>query len=183
MRIHILGASGSGGTTQGQALAARLRLPYFDSDDYFWLQTEPPFRQRRDAAARNHLLRADLDQAGQWVLGGSVINWGEGVLPRFDLVVFLYLAPAVRLSRIRAREEARYGDSIYTDPGRAAQFEAFMAWAADYDAQTGIANRTLQAHRDWLAGLRSPVLELIGDLPTAVRVQRIVETLTADSCC
>ena len=33
-RIHILGAFGSGTTTLGRALAARLQYPYFDMDDY-----------------------------------------------------------------------------------------------------------------------------------------------------
>jgi adenylate kinase family enzyme len=33
-RIHILGAYGSGTTTLGRALAARLQYLYFDMDDY-----------------------------------------------------------------------------------------------------------------------------------------------------
>ena len=41
-RIHILGASGSGTTTLGRALAARLQCPHFDTDDCFWLPTDPP---------------------------------------------------------------------------------------------------------------------------------------------
>jgi adenylate kinase family enzyme len=40
-RIHLMGASGSGVTTLGRALAARLALPHHDSDDYFWLPTAP----------------------------------------------------------------------------------------------------------------------------------------------
>ena len=42
-RIHILGASGSGTTALGQALAEHLRCPHFDTDDYFWLPTDPPY--------------------------------------------------------------------------------------------------------------------------------------------
>ena len=38
-RIHILGASGSGTTTLGRALAERLQCRHFDTDDYFWLPT------------------------------------------------------------------------------------------------------------------------------------------------
>jgi len=41
-RIHILGASGSGTTTLGRALAERLQYPHFETDDYFWLPTAPP---------------------------------------------------------------------------------------------------------------------------------------------
>jgi Shikimate kinase len=41
-RIHILGASGSGTTTLGRALAERLQYPHFDTDDSFWVPTDPP---------------------------------------------------------------------------------------------------------------------------------------------
>ena len=33
-RLHTLGASGSGTTTLGRALAERLQCPHFDTDDY-----------------------------------------------------------------------------------------------------------------------------------------------------
>jgi adenylate kinase family enzyme len=42
-RIHILGASGSGTTTLGAALADRLGHPHVDADSLFWLPTDPPF--------------------------------------------------------------------------------------------------------------------------------------------
>jgi adenylate kinase family enzyme len=34
-RIHLIGASGSGTTTLGRALAQRLGYPHFDTDHYF----------------------------------------------------------------------------------------------------------------------------------------------------
>jgi adenylate kinase family enzyme len=40
MRILITGASGCGTTTLGRALADKLRLPFFDVDDYYWLPIE-----------------------------------------------------------------------------------------------------------------------------------------------
>ncbi len=60
MRIHITGASGSGTTTLGRALAAELSCPHFDSDDYFWLPTDPPYTTQRDSEERNRRL---LDSA------------------------------------------------------------------------------------------------------------------------
>jgi adenylate kinase family enzyme len=41
-RIHIFGASGSGTSTFGRALAAELSIRFFDADDYYWLDTDPP---------------------------------------------------------------------------------------------------------------------------------------------
>jgi hypothetical protein len=39
-RIHILGASGTGTTTLGKALADRLNCPHFDADRFYWLPTD-----------------------------------------------------------------------------------------------------------------------------------------------
>ncbi len=35
-KIHVFGASGSGVSTLGKALAVELHLPFFDADDFYW---------------------------------------------------------------------------------------------------------------------------------------------------
>lgn len=170
MKLHIFGASGTGVTTMGLALSDALNIPYFDSDNYFWEQTESPFTVRRNPEERNGLIQADLDKHSSWILGGSVIDWGATVFPLFDLIVFLWLPPQTRLERLRIRELQRYGNIILSDPARARKFEKFMAWAADYDLHAGIAHRTLQAHEQWLKRQRCPVLEIRQDLTTAERM-------------
>lgn len=57
-RIHILGASGSGTTTLGRALAERLHYIHFDTDAYFWLPTNPPFAAKRETTLCQKLLRS-----------------------------------------------------------------------------------------------------------------------------
>ena len=47
-RIHIFGASGTGTTTLGGTLAAALDCPHLDTDDYFWIKTDPAFRTVRE---------------------------------------------------------------------------------------------------------------------------------------
>jgi len=176
MKLHILGASGSGVTTLGNTLRSQLGIPYFDSDEYFWIKTEPPFIQRRIPEERNNLIINDL-KVDNWILGGSVINWGKNIFPKFDLIVFLYIPQGLRIERLKNREYKRYGDLIYTNPDRARQFNNFILWASDYDENSGIANRTLKAHRNWLKGQSSPVLELVGDFSTQGRINQIIEKL------
>jgi adenylate kinase family enzyme len=55
MRLHIFGASGTGTTTLGQALGSTLGVPYFDSDDYFWERSIPPFTVRRPRLSATRL--------------------------------------------------------------------------------------------------------------------------------
>jgi adenylate kinase family enzyme len=47
MRILVTGASGSGTTTLGKALAEQLACAFLDADDFFWFPTNPPFTQKR----------------------------------------------------------------------------------------------------------------------------------------
>ena len=173
MRLHIFGAAGAGVTTLGEALGGALAVPYFDSDAYFWEATEPPFTRRRPAAERDARLAADLAATESWVLGGSVLGWGADWRAAFDLVVFLWLPPALRLARLRRREQQRYGRELATNPARCAQYEEFMAWAGGYDDGTAGGHRTLANHERWLGELRCPVLVLRGDLTVAERVAAV----------
>ena len=179
MKLHLFGASGTGVTTLGRALSQTLEVPYFDTDDYFWLPTAPPFTERRPAAARDARLATDLAQAPHWILGGSVVGWGEHWRTAFELAVFLWLPPSLRLARLRTRELARYGDVIFTEPARATQYQAFLSWAAGYDDNSTGGHRTIANHTAWLARLRCPVLELRGDLSVAERQRRIEEQAKA----
>jgi adenylate kinase family enzyme len=159
-RIHLVGASGSGTTTLGHALARHLGVPHLDTDDYYWLPTEPKFEEVRERGERQALLGADLDRHPSWVLSGSLCGWGDVFVPRFDLVVFCAVPPEIRLARLRARERERYGEAAIAPGGRRrAKYEAFIAWAASYE-DGPVAERSRAMHEAWLAALPCPVLRL-----------------------
>jgi adenylate kinase family enzyme len=153
-RIHILGASGSGTTTLGRALAERLQCLHCDTDDYFWLPTDPPYTQRRERTERQRLLVDDLTAQEQWVLSGSLCGWGDGAIPLFELVVFLWVPQNVRMERLRQREHARFGERILLGGDMYETSQAFLAWAVSYD-EGGLDIRSRQRHDQWLSTLPS----------------------------
>ena len=172
MKLHIYGASGSGVTTLGQALSGILHYPYFDCDDFFWEKSDPPFTVRRNYKFRNCMLFSNLMRHEHWILGGSMFNWGW--TPRFDLVVFLWIPPEIRMERLKAREYERYGDVIFTDPFRNKLYTDFIEWAKGYDP--GIvtnSSRTLAAHEHWMKTLTCPILEIREDVSVEKRVKLI----------
>ena len=122
-RIHIMGASGAGVSTLGRALAGALALPHHDTDDYFWQPTEPPYRTLRERAERLRLMHEIFVPRAGWILSGSLNGWGDPLIQHFDLVVFLVTARDIRLQRLRAREEARFG----TEAGRPGRLAARRA--------------------------------------------------------
>jgi uridine kinase len=167
VRVLITGASGSGTTTLGRALAQRLGASFFDADDYFWLPTSPPFKTKRDEESRLRLLSADLREAGLAVVAGSIMNWGAELEDGFTLIVFLTLDAEIRVARLRVRELALLG-----------RIDAeFLDWARQYD-EGRLPGRSRARHERWLSERHCPVLRLDGDLATAERVDQVIEALS-----
>lgn len=173
-RIHITGASGTGTTTLGRALAGRLRVPHFESDHYYWIPTVPPFQLRRDSAQRDARLGEDLAGFTDWVWSGSALSWK--VSPALTLCVFLTVPPELRLARLREREQATLELPHVLAAEREAEMANFLAWAAAYE-DGGVTGRTRARHEEWLSTLTVPVLRIDGDSTTDQRVELVLSAL------
>jgi len=172
-RVHITGASGSGVTTLGRALAQRWSVPAHDTDDYFWEPGVPPYSTRRPIEERLHLMQRMFVPCRSWVLTGSLMGWGDPLIAHFDLVVFLYLAPEERLARLRTRETQRYGAAEIAPGGRRhSKFSAFMEWAGNYD-QPDFPGRSKARHLVWLDTLPCPVMHLDSSEPVDTLIRRL----------
>ena len=112
-----------------------------------------------------------------WILSGSLTGWGDPLIPKFDLVVFVRTPREVRLARLRAREAAHFGaDAVALGGWRHDDTEAFVDWASHYDDGGG-EGRTLDAHLDWLSKLPCPVLRLDGSRPLPALVAEVCRAL------
>lgn len=161
-RFHVTGASGSGVTTIGRALANALALPHHDADDYYWLPTIPPYQVKRPAQDRLRLMHEVFLPRSDWVLSGSVDGWGNELADAFDLVVFVSTPTAIRLARLRDREARHFGAEATAEGGwRHPETEKFVDWASHYDdgAREG---RNRARHEAWLSTLRCPVVRVDG---------------------
>jgi len=102
MLIHVTGASGSGTSTLGKALAGELGGAFLDADDFFWAPSDPPFQARRPVEERRSLLLTEFSRSDIAMRSGSVTAWGVEIEDVFDFIVFLYVDTALRLERLRA---------------------------------------------------------------------------------
>lgn len=175
-RINILGASGSGTSTTGQALAAALSLPYFDSDDYFHGPSDPPFQNPRSPQQRYDLITADLQPTTRWVLGGVVDAWKPYPQLEFTMIAFLWVPTSIRIERLRRREYQRFGQRILPGGDMHAAHEAFIAWAARYDIG-GIEGRTLARHEAYLKAQACTVIEIREERSTTEIIAEIMASL------
>jgi adenylate kinase family enzyme len=176
IRVHVFGASGSGTSTLGRALASALGVAFLDSDDFFWEPTDPPFNVKTEVVARQAAIAAATRAAGSWVLAGSMMEWGDFLAPEIDLAVYLYLPPDIRLSRLAARERARYGDRIDEGGDVRSRHLEFMDWAARYET-AGMELRSKVSHAAWIERLACPVLRIEGDVAVEEGVERVAAEL------
>lgn len=178
-KIHITGASGSGVTTLGKALAEELGAAHLDIDDFFWLPTDPPYTAKRPREKRLELLHeafAEASGAG-WVLSGSILEWGESLMPLFDLVIFISTPTELRLKRLQAREAARFGaEAIAPGGSRHEVYDAFIKWATAYEA-VHHEGRSRARHEALLARMPCPVLRLDGSCAVDDLVRQAMSAL------
>jgi len=172
-RIHIFGASGSGTTSLAAAIAGKHGHRHLDTDDFFWVPTDPPYREKRPREQRLELLRQALQDSASWVLSGSLCGWGDALIPEFDLVVFLVVPTPIRLVRLRAREVARYGHQAIDAGGKLHKaYVEFLEWASGYDTG-GPDMRSRALHEAWLAVIPGAVLRLEGDRSVGEQLAQI----------
>jgi adenylate kinase family enzyme len=173
VHIHVMGASGSGTTSLGRALAEALGIRHLDTDQFYWMPTDPPFTTPRETGARISMLRGQATADAGWVLSGSALKWGAEFEPLYDLIVFLRIHPDLRMERIRRREAERYGARIRPGGDMAEKSREFLAWAASYDT-AGPERRSLAAHEAWLKEQIAPTLRLDSSQPVEALVEAVL---------
>ena len=171
--IHILGASGSGTTTLAKNLCAHLSYQHLDSDDFFW---KTKYSETHPREVRLETLKAELEKHEQWILSGAVIDWGNPLIPLFDLVIFLSVSNELRLKRLYDREYKRYGTAITPSGKRHSDFLDFMNWSDRYETG-GLEVRSRHQQEAWLNDLPCDVIEVNNDNHQDEVYQLILETL------
>ncbi len=159
MKIHILGPSGSGTSTLGETISTKYNSPWFDSDNFFWEKTDPPFLKKRTKEDRVKLLEKELNKTDSWVLSGSVIGWGDFIKEKLDLVIYLYIEPETRIKRLINRERVIYGNRI--DPGNDMyQIHIdFIEWALSYETDN-MNTRSRKSEKEWMKDLKCKIIKI-----------------------
>lgn len=177
LKIHTVGASGSGTTSLALALAKRLSLPHFDADDYYWKPTDPPFTLKRPPDQRVTLLEKDLKQHASWALSGSLVNWGDSLKHLFSHVIFIYLPQDIRIGRLKVREREKFGSRLDFGGDMHQQHLDFLEWARKYD-HGGLEVRSRQLHENWFKSLRCPIIRISGELSSQDQVESVLTQIS-----
>ncbi len=172
--IHIYGGSGSGTTSLGHMVAARLGYRFMDTDDYYWMPTEIPYTVKRTAEERVQLMKEELEKVNNAVISGSLDGWGDELIPYFTLAVQLTADKKTRLERLREREEKKFGDRILPGGDMYDNHLEFLNWAARYDTND-MSIRSKIRHDKWTKKLPCRKLTLNGEDRLEVNCDIIAE--------
>jgi adenylate kinase family enzyme len=175
-RIHVMGASGSGTSTLARGLANAFDSQAFDTDDFYWKPTDPPFTVKRPVSERIALMEEVFLPRRDWILSGSFTSWGAPIVPRLTHVIFLALPGAKRLARLRKRERLRADPELTRTPEWQAANRGFLDWAMSYD-DPGFSGRSRAAHERWLDGLEIPVIRIDASAPAAEVLAQAIAAL------
>jgi len=158
--IHIVGASGAGTTTLGQALEREYGYKWLDTDGFFWEQTDPPFVKSLPHEERVKLMSAAIQEHEKCVISGSLFGWGNVFIPKFDLVIFIDTPTDIRIKRLKKRESERFGSRICKGGDMYDNHIEFIKWAKGYDTDT--TGRCRKLHEEWLSLLPCHLLRVDG---------------------
>lgn len=175
--IHIFGASGAGTSSLGDAFHEQYHYTQLDTDDYFWLPTNPPFIKKRSAEDRISLMDQDIKQADKIVISGSLCGWGDVLVPRFDLVIRLVVSADVRMTRLQQREYQRFGERICFGGDMYDEHQKFLQWASEYD-NGDRSMRSKAMHDEWQAKITCQKIVLDGTLPMNILIDEISNHFT-----
>ena len=159
MKIHLLGPSCSGTSTLGKLIAEKYNIPWFDTDEIFWIKTNPPFTTKREKNERIKLLGEIFQKNNSLVLSGSAMDWGDFIKNYLDIIIYKYVEQETRIKRLIAREVKRYGNRI--DPGNDMYeiHKEFVEWNKKYETG-GMEMRSRKSELYWINDVNCKIIKL-----------------------
>lgn len=146
--IHIYGASGSGTSTLGRKISEELGYKFMDTDDYFWLPTNPQYTMKRSKEECLALMKKDVSENDNVVISGSLVDWGDELIPLFTLAIRLVTDTEIRIERLKTREKQKFGDRIMPGGDMYTNHTEFIEWARKYDTGS-VDMRSKAKHDEW----------------------------------
>lgn len=171
--IMIAGPSGSGKSSLGKIVAEKLGFPFFDVDDYIWKKGTPePYTQMYSKAEKISRLNKDIEPYTHFVMDGSMSSFHQAFDDKFELMVFLYADPEIRLQRVHNRAMERFGKRILEGGDLYESHRKFLESNRKYESD---GSPNLGEQKEWMKNLPCIKIELDGSNSLESNAKIIVE--------
>ena len=156
----IIGPSASGKTTLGKKVAELLGFPYFDVDDFIWrFDTPDPYTVMYSREEKISRLQNAIAPYEHFVMAGSMSSFHQAFDDTFEMMVFLYVDPDIRVQRANERAIQRFGNRVLEGGDMYESNQDFLRKIRKYETD-GSPNLTEQ--KVWMESLSCKKLELDG---------------------
>lgn len=130
MKIHIIGASGSGKTYLASKLSSKYSIAHYDLDELFW-NNSSSYGTKRQAEERDKLL-SDILEGNEWIIEGVYYDWLDESFRSADVIYIMDIKPSVCKRRIIKRFIKR---KLRKEPGKKETLKSLFAllkWTDKY---------------------------------------------------
>lgn len=158
-KIYIFGASASGVSTLGTNLSSSLGIDCFDSDCYFWKDSNPPFQEVREINERDLMLKSAIGSRDKWIISGTLLTWGMDLQKEFDLAIYLYASPEERIRRANERAISNFSNRVLAGGDMYEHHQNFLRWIAQYE-EGNMGGRSKVKHEEWINQANCPVARI-----------------------
>jgi adenylate kinase family enzyme len=163
MKIHLLGPSCSGTSTLGKMIAEKYNFCWCDTDEIFWIKTDPPFTTKREKIARINILKELFKIHSSLVVSGSAMGWGDFIKNELDIIIYKYVEQKIRIKRLIEREKSRYGKRVEPGNDMYEIHREFVEWNKKYE-NGGMEIRSRRSELAWLQGVSCKIIKLEDDI-------------------
>ena len=130
MKIHIIGASGSGKSYLASGLSSKYSIPHYDLDELFW-DNSSSYGTKRPAEERDKLL-SDILKSNDRIIEGVYYDWLDESFKQADVIYVMDIKPAICKLRIIKRFIKR---KLRIEPGKNETLRSLFAllkWTDKY---------------------------------------------------
>lgn len=166
--IAIVGANGSGKTTLGKHLSKSLGFKHMDAEDYYFRDSVIPYGNSHTREEVQNFLLADIKRNGRFILSAVNCDFGKGINPLYDCVIYIKTPLEARLQRIKQRSLTKFGNRVLKGGDLYEQEQAFYHF---------VALRTMDKTDAWLQSVKYPVIYVDGTKPIAYTLKIVKENI------
>ena len=171
--IMIIGPSASGKTTLGKKVAELLGFPYFDVDDFIWrFDTPEPYTVMYSREEKISRLQNAIAPYEYFVMAGSMSSFHQAFDNTFEMMVFLYVDPDIRVQRANERAIQRFGNRVLEGGDMYESNQDFLRKVRQYETD---GSPNLSEQKAWMESLTCKKLELDGTEPIEKNARVIAE--------
>ena len=125
------------------------------------------------------MMKKDILHSDKVVISGSLVDWGDDLIPYFTLAVRVVTDKNIRIERLKEREKKHFGSHIEIGGDMYQNHVESIEWAAAYDAGD-IDMRSKLKHDQWQKLLKCKQITVHGEDDLKHNLEIIENTLMSE---